>query len=131
MTMTDPVADMLTRIRNALLRRKPWVAMPASKLKQSIARVLRDEGYILDYSVAADGARRTLDIPLKYHEGRPVIDSLQRVSRPGRRVFVGRDELPTVIGGMGTAIISTSSGIMTGGAARRKGIGGEVLCTVQ
>ncbi|MCY4245485.1 MAG: 30S ribosomal protein S8 [Gammaproteobacteria bacterium] len=131
MTMTDPVADMLTRIRNALLRRKPWVAMPASKLKESIARVLRDEGYILDYSVAADGARRTLDIQLKYHEGRPVIDSLQRVSRPGRRVFVGRDELPTVIGGMGTAIISTSSGIMTGGAARRKGIGGEVLCKVQ
>lgn len=131
MTMTDPVADMLTRIRNALLRRKPWVAMPASKLKESIARVLRDEGYILDYSVAADGARRTLDIQLKYHEGRPVIDSLQRVSRPGRRVFVGRDELPTVIGGMGTAIISTSRGIMTGGAARRKGIGGEVLCKVQ
>lgn len=131
MTMTDPVADMLTRIRNALLRRKPWVAMPASNLKESIARVLKDEGYILDYSIAVDGARRTLDIQLKYHEGRPVIDSLQRVSRPGRRVFVGRDELPTVIGGMGTAIISTSSGIMTGGAARRKGIGGEVLCKVQ
>lgn len=131
MTMTDPVADMLTRIRNALLRRKRWVAMPASNLKESIARVLKDEGYILDYSIAVDGARRTLDIQLKYHEGRPVIDSLQRVSRPGRRVFVGRDELPTVIGGMGTAIISTSSGIMTGGTARRKGIGGEVLCKVQ
>ena len=130
MSMTDPIADMLTRIRNALLVEKDATSMPASRVKTDIARVLRDEGYITDYKVSDGASGKVLDITLKYHQGRPVIGVLRRVSRPGRRVYAGRDELPRVIGGMGIAIISTSGGILTGREARSKGVGGEVLCIV-
>ena len=129
--MTDPIADMLTRIRNALAAEKASVSMPSSKLKVAIAKVLEEEGYILGYNVAEDGAKRTLIIELKYYQGRPVIEEIQRVSRPGLRIFKGKDELPKVMGGLGIAIVSTSAGVMTDRAARKLGRGGEVLCTVQ
>jgi small subunit ribosomal protein S8 len=129
MSMQDPVADMLTRIRNAQAVRNPTVSMPNSKLKASLARVLREEGYIGGYSVS-EGAKAQLTIELKYHEGRPVIDSIQRVSRPGLRIYRGRDELPTVQGGLGVAVVSTCKGVMTDRAARKAGVGGEVICTV-
>ena len=129
--MTDPIADMLTRIRNALAAEKKTVSMPSSKAKVAIAEVLKSEGYILGFDVAEDEGKPTLTIELKYYEGRPVIDLLKRVSRPGLRIFKGKDELPKVMGGLGVAIISTSSGVMTDRAARKAGHGGEVLCYVQ
>ena len=129
MSMQDPVADMLTRIRNAQAVRTPTVSMPSSKLKASVARVLREEGYIGDYSVS-EGPKAQLTIELKYHQGRPVIDRIQRVSRPGLRIYRGRDELPTVLGGLGVAVVSTCKGVMTDRAARKAGVGGEVICTV-
>ena len=131
MSMTDPIADMLTRIRNAQSAAKAQVSMPASKLKAAIAVVLRDEGYISDFSVAkTDAAKSELTITLKYFEGQPVIDRIERVSRPGRRVFRGKGELPKVMNGLGVAIVSTPEGLMSDRAARAAGHGGEVLCIV-
>jgi small subunit ribosomal protein S8 len=129
MTMQDPIADMLTRIRNAQAVQNPNVSMPNSKLKLAIAKVLRDEGYIGGFSVAP-GAKPVLVIDLKYHKGRPVIEVLDRVSSPGLRIYRDKDALPTVQGGLGIAVVSTCKGVMTDRAARREGIGGEVLCTV-
>jgi len=129
--LTDPVADMLTRIRNANTALHDTVEMPASRLKAEIARLLEEEGYISGFSVEGDGPRRRLVIRLKYSRDRKrVISGLQRVSRPGRRVYTDKDSLPRVLGGMGVAIVSTSSGLLTGQEARRRGVGGEVLCTV-
>ncbi|MBL8259973.1 MAG: 30S ribosomal protein S8 [Candidatus Competibacteraceae bacterium] len=131
MSMTDPIADMLTRIRNAQTAAKTQASMPSSKLKVAIARVLRDEGYISDFSVANNAAGHPeLTVALKYFEGRPVIDKIERVSRPSRRVFRGKDELPKVMNGLGVAIISTPQGLMSDRAARAAGHGGEVLCLV-
>ena len=129
MSMQDPVADMLTRIRNAQQVKYPGVSMPSSKLKVALATVLRDEGYISDFSVS-EGPKPVLSIDLKYHEGRAVIDDIKRVSRPGLRIYRDRKALPTVRGGMGIAVISTCKGVMTDRAARKAGLGGEVLCTV-
>lgn len=129
MSMTDPIADMLTRIRNGQTAEKAEVSMPASKLKVAICRVLKDEGYIEDFRVEGD-EKPTLTIRLRYFQGRPVIEELQRISRPGLRRFEGKRTLPTVRGGLGTAIISTSQGVMTDRAARAAGQGGEVLCIV-
>lgn len=130
MSMTDPVADLLTRIRNGQSAGKTSVSMNASKLKAAIVKVLKDEGYIADFSVAADDGKPTLTVDLKYYEGRPVIDRLERVSRPGLRIYRGKEELPKVLGGMGTVIVSTPRGVMTDKAARAIGQGGEVLCVV-
>ncbi len=129
MTMQDPVSDMLTRIRNAQQVQNPDVSMPNSKLKVAIARVLKEEGYVGDVSVT-DGPKSVLRIGLKYHKGRPVIEVLDRVSRPGLRIYRDKDELPKVQGGLGIAVISTCKGVMTDRAARSAGVGGEVLCTV-
>ena len=128
--MTDPIADMLTRIRNAQRAEKVSVRIPASRTKRAIAQVLKDEGYIEDFAEAGESARRALEIRLKYHEGRPVIERLERKSVPGRRYYCGKDELPRVENGLGIAIVSTSRGVMTERAARSAGIGGEVLCYV-
>jgi small subunit ribosomal protein S8 len=128
--MNDPIADMLTRIRNAQAVAKKTVSMPASKIKAGIAAVLKQEGYIVDYKVIDNDAKPTLTIELKYMQGRGVIDRIQRVSRPGLRNYRGKDELPRVLSGLGVAIVSTSGGIMTDAAARQKGVGGEVLCIV-
>jgi small subunit ribosomal protein S8 len=128
--MTDPIADMLTRIRNGQRAGKVSVSMPSSKLKQSIANVLKDEGYISDFQVSDDEGKSVMTIDLKYFEGRPVIDSLKRVSRPGLRIYKANDELPRVQGGLGVAIVSTSKGVMSDRAARDAGEGGEVLCYV-
>ena len=130
MSMSDPIADMLTRIRNAQLVEKASVAMPSSKLKVAIAQVLKDEGYIEDFAIDGDSAKPTVKVRLKYYQGRPVIDRLERVSRPGLRVYKAKDELPKILGGMGVAIISTSKGVMTDREARASGHGGEVLCIV-
>jgi small subunit ribosomal protein S8 len=130
MSMQDPIADMLTRIRNAQARAKREVAMPASKRKQAIAEVLKNEGYIAGYRVKTDEGHPQLVVELRYYEGRPVIEKIQRVSRPGLRVYRGTEELPRVVGGLGVAIVSTSRGLMTDRAARALGIGGEVLCSV-
>ena len=130
MSMTDPIADMLTRIRNGQAAGKVEVSMGSSKQKVEIARVLKEEGYIDDYSVDAAEAKPTLNVRLRYYQGRPVIDTIKRVSKPGLRIFKGKDELPKVNGGFGVAIISTSRGVMTDRAARAEGQGGEVLCTV-
>lgn len=127
--MSDPVADMLTRIRNGQMNRKSEVTMPSSKLKVAIAEVMKDEGFIADYSVNSE-AKPELTVSLKYYEGRPVIEKLKRVSRPGLRIFKGKDELPKVLNGLGVAIISTSKGVMTDRAARAAGHGGEVICTI-
>lgn len=129
MSMQDPLSDMLTRIRNAQMVGKDSVSMPSSKLKISVAKVLQEEGYISGYSVS-DDAKAALVLELKYFEGKPVIAELDRVSRPGLRNYVGKDELPSVRGGLGVAIVSTSQGVMTDRAARNAGVGGEVLCTV-
>ena len=129
MSMSDPIADMLTRIRNGQAAAKADVSMPASKMKQAIAKVLKDEGYIKDFSVA-DGAKAEMTVSLKYFEGRPVIESIQRVSRPGLRIYKNKDELPKVLNGLGVAIISTSKGIMSDREARAAGHGGEVVCLV-
>ena len=130
MSMTDPIADMLVRIRNAAAVGKPTVKMPSSKIKVAIASVLQDEGYIGGSRVTENGAKAELEIVLKYFEGKPVIERLQRVSRSGLRQYRGKDELPKVLNGLGIAIISTSKGIMTDSKARQQGVGGEVLCIV-
>lgn len=130
MSMTDPIADMLTRIRNGQKARKVNVSMPASTAKIAVARVLKDEGYITDFSTEGSGAQKSLSIELKYFEGSPVIESIQRASKPGLRIYRGKDELPKVLGGLGVAIVSTSAGVMSDRLAREKGIGGEVLCIV-
>jgi len=127
--MSDPIADMLTRIRNGQSSRKISVSMPASKLKASIAAVLKEQGYVADYTVTKD-VKPTLEVTLKYYEGKPVIESLHRVSRPGLRIYKSKDEIPKVLNGLGVAIISTSAGVMTDRQAREKGRGGEVICTV-
>ncbi len=130
MSMTDPIADLLTRIRNGQAARKANVTLASSKLKQAIVKVLKDEGYIADYSVQSDEGKPSLHIELKYYEGRPVIDRIERVSRPGLRIYRGKDEIPRVLGGMGTVIVSTPKGVMTDRAAHAIGQGGEVLCIV-
>jgi len=130
MTMTDPISDMLTRIRNGQKARKLSVLMPASKAKEAVASVLKDEGYITDYSVAGEGATKELSVELKYFEGVPVIERIQRASRPGLRIYRGKEKLPKVLGGLGVAIVSTSAGVMSDRQAREKGIGGEVICIV-
>jgi len=129
MSMSDPIADMLTRIRNGQSASKAEVSMPASNMKQSIAKVLKDEGYITDYTVSED-AKAEMSVSLKYHNGEPVIDTIQRMSRPGLRVYKNKDELPSVLNGLGIVIISTSTGMMTDRAARAAGIGGELICSV-
>ena len=130
MSMSDPIADMLTRIRNGLHADKAEVSMPASKTKASIAEVLKQEGYIKGYKLAGEGATSTLDIELKYFQGVPVIEKIQRISKPGRRVYAGSTEIPKVRDGLGVSLVSTSRGIMTDKAARESGVGGEILCTV-
>ncbi len=130
MTMTDPISDMLTRIRNGQKARKVSVSMPASKSKEAVARVLKDEGYITDFSTDGEGAEKSLTVELKYFEGVPVIEKIQRASRPGLRIYRGKDDLPKVLGGLGVAIVSTSAGVMSDRQAREKGIGGEVICVV-
>ncbi len=130
MSMSDPIADMLIRIRNAQLVGHTEVVMPASKLKASIAQVLKDEGYIEDFALRDEGAKKELRIGLKYYAGRPVIERLERVSKPGLRVYRGRDDIPRVLNGLGVAILSTSRGVMTDRKARADGVGGEVLCIV-
>jgi small subunit ribosomal protein S8 len=130
MSMTDPIADLLTRIRNAQLARKTEVSVSSSKLKTALVKVLKDEGYVADFRTASEGAKQTLTIELKYFVGRPVIDRLERVSRPGLRIYRGKTELPKIQGGLGTAIVSTPKGVMTDKQARAIGQGGEVLCIV-
>ncbi|WP_353152236.1 30S ribosomal protein S8 [Herminiimonas fonticola] len=130
MSMSDPIADMLTRIRNAQVVQKTSVAMPSSKVKIAIANVLRDEGYIEDYAVTEDAGKAELKIGLKYYAGRPVIERLERVSRPGLRVYKGKDDIPNVMNGLGVAIVSTPKGVMTDRKARATGVGGEVICYV-
>jgi small subunit ribosomal protein S8 len=128
--MTDPIADMLTRIRNALGAQKQEVSIPSSKLKVNIAQLLKDEGYITDFAVDAGAGKPVLKVVLKYYQGKPVIENLRRVSRPGLRQYKTKGELPKVRGGLGIAIVSTSAGLMTDRAARKAGHGGEVLCFV-
>lgn len=130
MSMHDPIADMLTRIRNAQMVNKPRVLVPASKLKSAIAKVLKDEGYIEDFVVQENGGKPQLEIGLKYYAGRPVIEKIDRVSRPGLRIYRGSEAIPKVMNGLGVAIVSTSQGVMTDRKARAAGIGGEVLCIV-
>lgn len=130
MSMSDPISDMLTRIRNAQLSEKVSVAMPASKLKKAIAQVLKDEGYIEDYAVRTVDGLPQMEVALKYYAGRPVIEKIERVSRPGLRIYKGREDLPRVMNGLGVAIVSTSRGVMTDRRARALGVGGEVLCVV-
>ena len=130
MSMTDPIADMLTRIRNGQKARKVSDSMPSNTAKVAVAKVLKDEGYIVGYSTETEGVKTQLTVELKYYEGTPVIENVQRVSRPGLRVYRGNEELPKVLGGLGVAIISTSAGVMSDRQARKQGIGGEVLCVV-
>ena len=130
MSMSDPIADMLTRIRNAQMVEKTSVTMPASKVKTAIAQVLKDEGYIDGFQVKTTGGKSELEIALKYYAGRPVIERIERVSRPGLRIYRGRDTLPQVMNGLGVAIVTTPKGVMTDRKARQAGIGGEVLCYV-
>ncbi len=131
MSMSDPISDMLTRIRNAQMAEKTKVAMPSSKLKVAIAVVLKDEGYVDGFNVVkGDGGKATLEIGLKYYSGRPVIEKIQRISRPGLRIYKGSEDIPKVMNGLGIAIVSTSKGLMTDRKARANGIGGEVLCVV-
>jgi small subunit ribosomal protein S8 len=128
--MTDPIADMLTRIRNGQRAGKVAVSMPSSKLKQSIASVLKDEGYVADFQVNEEAGKPVMSVDLKYYDGQPVIDMLKRISRPGLRIYKASDELPKVQNGLGIAIVSTSKGVMSDRAARAAGEGGEVLCYV-
>jgi small subunit ribosomal protein S8 len=128
--MTDPISDMLTRIRNGQKARKVSVSMPASTVKVGVAKVLQDEGYITDFETSGEGAEKTLSVELKYFEGTPVIEKVQRVSKPGLRIYRGKDDLPKVLGGLGIAIVSTSAGVMSDRQAREQGIGGEVICVV-
>jgi len=130
MSFTDPIADMLTRIRNAQAVQKPGVTMPSSKLKVAIANVLKDEGYIDSFEIAGEVAKPVLNITLKYYAGRPVIERIERVSKPGLRIYKGSKEIPQVMNGLGIAIVSTSRGVMTDRKARATGVGGEVLCIV-
>lgn len=130
MSMTDPIADLLTRIRNAQSARKTEVTLASSRVKRAIVKVLKDEGYVSDFRVDDAAGKTTLTIELKYYEGRPVIDRLERVSRPGLRIYRGKNELPKVLGGLGTVIVSTPKGVMTDREARATGQGGEVLCIV-
>ena len=130
MSMSDPIADMLTRIRNAQMVEKVSVTMPSSKVKVAIAQVLKDEGYIDDFAVKTEGAKIELNIALKYYAGRPVIERLERVSKPGLRVYRGRNDIPVVMNGLGVAIVSTPKGVMTDRKARATGVGGEVICYV-
>ncbi|RMD55624.1 MAG: 30S ribosomal protein S8 [Candidatus Thermofonsia bacterium] len=134
MSMSDPIADMLTRMRNAIMRQHTAVSMPHSTIKEAIAQVLKDEGYIEDYQVIPQSPQPVLQITLKYvgdrRTRRSVITGLERVSKPGRRVYVGKQEIPWVLSGMGVAVVTTSKGVMTGQKARRQGLGGEVLCKV-
>lgn len=130
MSMSDPISDMLTRIRNAQMAEKVTVSMPSSKIKVAIAKVLQDEGYVDGYKVADHDGKPTLEIGLKYYADRPVIEKIQRVSRPGLRVYKGSEDIPRVMNGLGIAIVSTSKGLMTDRSARANGIGGEVLCIV-
>ena len=129
MSMSDPIADMLTRIRNGQSAAKADVTMPASNMKQAIANVLKNEGYIKDFAVS-DDVKAELTVSLKYFDGRPVIDSIKRVSRPGLRIYKNKDELPEVLNGLGIAVVSTSKGVMTDREARAAGYGGEVICLV-
>lgn len=130
MSMTDPIADMLTRIRNAQAARKTSVTMPSSKVKSAIAQVLREEGYIDSFSIEPNGGKPEMVVALRYYAGQPVIERLERVSRPGLRVYRGADDIPKVMNGLGVAIVSTSRGVMTDRKARATGVGGEVLCIV-
>ena len=130
MSMSDPIADMLTRIRNAQMVEKTSVAMPASKLKVAIAQVLKDEGYVEDFAVRQNDAKATLEIGLKYYAGRPVIERIERVSKPGLRIYKGCEDIPRVMNGLGVAIVSTPKGVMTDRKARASKVGGEVLCIV-
>ncbi len=128
--MSDPISDMLTRIRNGQSARKVSIEVPASKVKEAIAKVLLDEGYILSYKIVGEGSQKNIFIELKYFEGVPVIEKIQRYSKPGLRIYRGKEDLPKVLGGLGVAIVSTSAGVMSDRQAREKGIGGEVLCIV-
>jgi small subunit ribosomal protein S8 len=128
--MSDPIADMLTRIRNAQMVEKTTVSLPASKVKVAIAQVLKDEGYIDGFKISSEGGKSELEIALKYYAGRPVIERIERVSRPGLRVYKGRDAIPQVMNGLGVAIVTTPRGVMTDRKARAEGVGGEVLCYV-
>ena len=130
MAMHDPIADMLTRIRNAQRANKVSVSMPSSKLKMAIAKVLKDEGYVEEFAVRNEDSKPVLDVQLKYYAGRPVIERIDRVSRPGLRVYKGSNDIPKVMNGLGVAIVSTSKGVMTDRKARAAGIGGELLCVV-
>lgn len=130
MSMTDPIADMLTRIRNGQKARKVSVSMPASKVKESVAAVLKSEGYITAFETTGEGATKSLTVELKYFEGAPVIENVRRVSKPGLRIYRGKEELPKVLGGLGIAIVSTSAGLMSDRQAREQGVGGEVICVV-
>jgi small subunit ribosomal protein S8 len=130
MSMSDPIADMLTRIRNAQSVEKAVVKMPSSKLKIAIAQVLKDEGYIDGFAVRSDAGKAELEIALKYYAGKPVIERIERVSRPGLRIYKGRDAIPQVMNGLGVAIVTTPKGVMTDRKARQTGVGGEVLCYV-
>lgn len=130
MSMTDPIADMLTRIRNAQATNKVDATMPSSTVKEAIATVLKEEGYITDFSTSESDNKKSLTVVLKYYQGKPVIDELKRASRPGLRIYKGKGEIPRVQGGLGVAIVSTSKGVMTDRAARAAGHGGEVLCYV-
>ena len=130
MSMSDPIADMLTRIRNAQATEKASVFVPASKVKSAIAQVLKDEGYIEDFAVREQDGKSVIEIGLKYYAGKPVIEKIERVSRPGLRIYKGRDDIPRVMNGLGVAIVSTSRGVMTDRRARESGVGGEVLAIV-
>ena len=131
MNLTDPIADMLTRIRNAQATSKPTVLIPASRVKLDIAKVLKEEGYIADFvEVQAGEHKRQIEVTLKYYKGQPVIERIERISRPGLKQYRGKDKLPRVMNGLGVAIISTSQGVMTDAGARERGLGGEVLCLV-
>ena len=130
MSMTDPIADMLTRIRNAQMVERAVVTMPSSKVKIAIAKVLKDEGYIEGYKVTSEESKPQLEIALKYYAGRPVIEKIERVSKPGLRIYKGKDDIPRVMNGLGIAIVSTSRGVMTDRKARATGVGGEVICIV-
>lgn len=129
MSMQDPIADMLTRIRNGQVANKIEVTMPSSKLKLAIAKVLKNEGYISDFT-ATEGSKSELTITLKYYNGKPVVDSIKRISRPGLRIYKNKHNLPVVMGGLGIAVVSTSQGVMTDRAARQAGLGGEIICYV-
>ena len=130
MSMQDPISDLLTRIRNGQSADMAEVSMPCSKLKVEVTRVLKEEGFVNDYSVSGDGAKKTLNVTLKYYQGQPVIEKIQRISKPSLRIYKGKDELPTINGGLGIAIVSTAKGVMTDRAARAIGQGGEVMCIV-